>query len=273
MHLTLVLSVILPYRSGLLALTELNKNSGELFGGRDIIVNVNQDDRAILDQSTLLSDRDSTASGYVTRQQGDNWLNNALEFTTRRGNSAGSANAQATSAMTDRREIFVSQDVNQEYTIAFVHEVALGSMFQGDSGESDWQKIPDRKGITRDNALFFTNDGRFSYNTKKFKNFDYFRNMKGLIASNWFPPVGANSYLPERLNPLTGGYTPGYTRVNAIPSQEVRLYFTMDRSGRVLDVVILILWVTVRLMTRAAMPSSIQRALAKCRRIFRVRWS
>ena len=47
-----------------------------MIGDRDIIVNINEDDRRVGSNSTLLSERDSSAKGIATRRKGDNWLNN-----------------------------------------------------------------------------------------------------------------------------------------------------------------------------------------------------
>ena len=53
--------------------------------GRDIIVNINQDDRQVVTPETLLSDRDSSAKGYVTKKAGSRWLNNSLDFRALKG--------------------------------------------------------------------------------------------------------------------------------------------------------------------------------------------
>ncbi len=95
---------------------------------------------------------------------------------------------------------------------------------------SEWGRIPDKKGITLENAIFYSNTRQFSFNTKKFKDFEYFRKMKQKIANHWFPPIMANS--------LSTGYIPGRTSVRVIASQEVRTYFILNRQGDVLKVVL-----------------------------------
>ena len=92
----------------------------------------------------------------------------------------------------------------------------------GDNGLFDEIQIPDKNDVTRENALFYSNDGRFSFNTVKFKDFKFFKNMKDRIASNWYPPLMANSIV-QGYNPLSGEYAPGFTRIMAIPSQEVKM--------------------------------------------------
>ena len=91
--------------------------------------------------------------------------------------------------------------------------------------------IPDKNDVTRNNAIFYSSAGTFSFNTAKFKNFHYFKAMKDKIASNWHPPLLANINI--------GGYAPGMIRVRAIPSQEVKIYFSMNRDGEVVDVKVL----------------------------------
>ena len=92
--------------------------------------------------------------------------------------------------------------------------------------------------MSRENALFYSSDGRFSFNTVKFKDFKYFKNMKDKIASNWYPPLMANSIV-QGYNPLSGEYAPGYTRIMAIPSQEVKMVFVLNKKGDIIHIQIL----------------------------------
>ncbi|MBN1533482.1 MAG: energy transducer TonB [Spirochaetes bacterium] len=218
-HLIIFSTTIIPLFNDLVTADRMRRDA-RLFGNRDIIVNINQDDQQKITDKTLLSDRDSTARGFITRQEGDKWLNNSLEFTLKQGKSGSQASGRQASSR-DREKMLVTSD--SEISVRLSADDPYGNY--GFDGTSAMVRIPDKWGITRENALFYSNDGRFSYNTAKFKHFEYFRAMKNRIASNWFPPILANSYI--------FGYAPGYTRIMAIPSQEVKLYFIMDREGTV----------------------------------------
>ena len=255
MHLFLIIAVVAPQYSPSAVRSALKDRMNAGGGMRDVIVNINADERLVENQTTLLSDKDSSAKGHITRDYGDTWLNNSREFSlpgsaakgrsgsangrggtkgTGAGSGSGSGTGQAakqTSASGDAEEYPVS--------LTLLHDPALsGSGVAASMAESEWTRIPDKKGITMKNALFLTNDGAFSYNTKKFADFEYFRKMKNKIGSNWFPPNFASGIMPEQANSMTGYGTPGYTAFRMVPSQEVKLYFTMDRDGTVRDIVI-----------------------------------
>lgn len=211
------------------------RRSGEsdrsALGARDIIVNITPDNKRELNRHTLLSDADSTARGRITPERGDTWLNNSTEYRIRGSRSRNQGKASQGPELPHNTAISITPMFGDASIMNPVS--AAGSI----AGNSEWTKIPDLKGITRKNALFYSNTGEFSFNTAKFKNFEYFRSMKNKIASNWFPPVMANAQFNQRSSPLAG-YTPGSVRIMMIPSQEVKLYFSMNRSGTVLDVVI-----------------------------------
>lgn len=196
------------------------QKSGEM---RDVIVNMNQDN--ILKQNyTFLSDKDSTAKGHVTKTKGDTWLNNSTEFKVR-------GKAYAGQSLSEQSEEILS---GNDISIGIIHKTAAlkennANQTAAEFGNSEWTRIPDAKGINKYNSLFFSNTGQFSYSTKKFKNFEFFNRMKNKIASNWYPPTFANAVLGR--NSATGRI-----RLGLIPSQEVKLYFTLNRNGDVLDV-------------------------------------
>ncbi len=204
-----------------------------LFKGRDIIVNINQDDIKDINKNTLLSDKTSRAKGYITKEKGERWLNNSLDFKLQKGVRQLGKGGIASSA-TSKDKLMVSEE-NTEYTITFLKEAAGG--IPEYEGDSEFTRIPDKYSITPKNALFFSSDGFFSFNTLKFKPFEYFKNMKDKVAANWHPPLLANAVI-YGYNPMTGSMAPGRMRIMAIPTQDIKLYFTMDREGNVLDIVL-----------------------------------
>lgn len=202
--------------------------------GRDIIVNINQDNIREINPATLLSDRDSSAKGYITREKGNRWLNNSLDFTIIKGTPGKGTGGSGATDSTSRMQ--------QDFMLSKMSEVVIGlrmlkkpvTVSTGD-GKGVQILIPDKDDITTKNAIYYSNSGMFSFNTAKFKNFEYFKSMKDRIASNWYPPLMANAVFGG-YNPATGGYAPGRMRIMAIPSQQVKIFFTMNRKGDIIDV-------------------------------------
>lgn len=223
--MVLITAVFLPESGGFASLMKSNrKRDNALFSGRDIIVNVNQDDKREINKSTLLSDRDSTAKGYITKEKGDRWLNNSLEFRLKKGSKTQGSGRIDTS--TGERSRADEKDSGVVFRVTKSRHGQSGS-----DGMFTDMAIPDKNGITMKNAIFYSNSGMFSFNTAKFNNFNYFKSMKDKIASNWYPPIMANAMIGGGYNSATGGFTPGSVRIMAIPPQKVKLYFIMNRSG------------------------------------------
>ncbi len=229
LHFILLSFWLIPDSGGMINFIERKKKhaamDSRLSGGRDIIVNINQDDRPVVDRHTLLSDRDSSARGYVTKERGNRWLNNSLDFRFAKGRGKSSGKGEA-SGLSDKKSN-PSDDAGAMVTIMAGYSKQSGDL----SSSMERITIPDKNDVTRKNAIYYSNSGSFSFNTAKFKNFAYFRAMKDRIASNWYPPMMANARI--------GGYAPGSMRIMAIQSQMVKMYFIMDRKGEVVKVEIL----------------------------------
>jgi hypothetical protein len=247
LHLLFVWVVVLPSMEGLRFKDPFSETGASGIGGRDIVVNINEDDKLIETADMLLSEKTSSARGHLTEKRGDTFLNNSLDFrlprqavkgsgTTGAANSSGKSSLPVMNNSIAQNSSAQDTDDPDAITIMPLNRSIYGG--GSEAVESEWMKIPDKMGINRNNALYLSNDGVFSYNTKKFADFKYFRDMKNKISSNWFPPPMANNYLQEGANKY-GYYTPGYTRTHLIPSQEVRLYFRMNRSGDIIDVVLM----------------------------------
>ncbi|MGL4370715.1 MAG: energy transducer TonB family protein [Spirochaetota bacterium] len=240
-HAFIILAFFAPQFSAP-SMRDLLRERASAGGMRDVIVNINADDSAVETDATLLSDRDSSARGHITKDYGDTWLNNSREFTLpkkgSKGENGGSAGSASSRAASSSKIKSASADDEFPVSITLLHNSSLSGGGVFSASESEWTRIPDKKGIDKKNALFLSNDGAFSFNTKKVADFEYFRSMKNRIASNWFPPSYATGIMPETASSQTGRYTPGYTMLRMIPSGEVHLYFTMDRQGNVRDVVL-----------------------------------
>jgi len=216
-------ALLLPETYGFFNAAKDYEKAKKLLAGRDIIVNINQDDIRDIKESTLLSNRDSSAKGYITKEKGDRWLNNSLEFRLKGNGQAAGGRSGASSNSVEKAD-YKNGDIALKYSQSKGNSFAGNSM----SGNAASMAIPDRNNITMNNAIFYSNAGEFSFNTAKFKNFEYFKKMKDKIASNWYPPLLANVSL--------GGYAPGNMRIMAIPSQRVKIAFIMNRNGDVLRV-------------------------------------
>jgi outer membrane biosynthesis protein TonB len=248
LHLFIVWVVLMPSVTGIPLRTPFGGQdaSGGGSAGRDIIVNANEDEKANLNNETLLSDKDSSGKGFITRKKGDTFLNNSLDFSMPGAKSSQSGRAVSAVPVTLPQSAVKETDPSSEKDaemdpegITFVpmkNNPALPAEAASNS-DSEWTKIPDKKGISRENSIFISNEGSFSFNTKKFTDYRYFRDMKSKISSNWYPPIAGNTYMIGEANRY-GSYTPGYTRIMTIPPQEVRLFFRMNRKGDVVDVTV-----------------------------------
>ncbi len=235
LHLLFFIMIILPnYQSYSQKTDELLKKMS-WGGGRDIIVNINPDGDKLLNDTTLLSDVDSSAQGYITREPGDRWLNNSLDFFNRQGTRSVGRNRVSYPRKVEN--VILSTDSEIALLIKQYNpdEGAYGS-----DGADERIRIPDKNGVNMKNAIFYSNNGLFSFNTVKFKNFKYFKEMKDKISSNWILPGMANiAFGPY--NPVTGAYSTarGYERYMPIPSQHVKIFFTMNRKGDILKVILI----------------------------------
>ncbi len=238
LHTVFFISLVMPQVNVLLDRAALRKkiaSAGSGVQGRDIIANINQDDQRRIDDRTLLSDRDSKAKGFITTKRGDRWLNNSLDFQVLKG-SNDRPSSGSTSDNSQKMKYLL--DDNSKLSMLIDRNPRKNHPGRGSAGVAERVAIPDKYGVTRENAIFYSSEGKFSFNTAKFKNFHYFKKMKDRIASNWHPPMMANAVMAG-YDPITGTYTPGYTRIMAIPPQEVKLYFIMDRDGNVEDIQLL----------------------------------
>ncbi|HPS58478.1 MAG TPA: TonB C-terminal domain-containing protein [Spirochaetota bacterium] len=229
LHFILLSFWLIPDSGGMINFIERKKQlaamDSRMSGARDIIVNINQDDKRVIDRNTLLSDRDSSAKGYITKEKGNRWLNNSLDF--KLGQGKGKSAGKRKTGGNGKKQLDGAGDEEVHVTIMARYTSKSGEL----SSAMERLAIPDKNDVTRKNAIFYSNTGSFSFNTAKFKNFTYFRAMKDRISSNWYPPMVGNAHF--------GGYAPGRMRIMGIQSQIVKMYFIMDRTGEVVKIEIL----------------------------------
>ncbi len=239
LHIIIFVALVSPRMDSLLSAGDALKKN--MFRGRDIIVNINPDDKKVRTSRTLLSDKDSSAKGFITKEKGDQWLNNSRDFVLKKGGKGKGDSAPRKVKVKEAKKTILLADESEVVVLLekeFKEKEKTPGDRIGDMGMAEKVLIPDKKNVTRKNAIFYSNTGSFSFNTAKFKNFHYFKAMKDKIARNWYPPIMANAVYGG-YDPLTGGYAPGRTRIMAIPSQEVKVVFTMDREGNVTGVYLL----------------------------------
>ena len=228
MHLILLSFWLIPDSGGMINFIERKKQmaamDSRMSGGRDIIVNINQDDKRVINRNTLLSDRDSSAKGYITKEKGNRWLNNSLDF--KLGQGKGKSPGKGKSGGSGGKHGNLAEDEEALVTLVAAYRTKSDQL----SSAMERLAIPDKNDVTRKNAIYYSNTGSFSFNTAKFKNFTYFRKMKDRIASNWTMPLLANAYIRGQ---------GGGMRIMTIQNQVVKMYFIMDRSGEVVRIEIL----------------------------------
>ncbi len=223
-HAVIFLGTILPVYHDFFNLVRIKSALDKAASGRDIIVNINEDNKKVMDKTTLLSEKDSSAKGYITKKKGDQWLNNYRDFALEKGSK--SLGRQLEKSLNQRNKTGLLVTDNTELIINMLQQEAGGLL--GKEGVNEFTRIPDKYSFTKDNSIFYSSNGAFSFNTQKFKPFKYYKEMKDKIAQHWNPPMFANAVIYDSF--------PGKFRIMAIPNQLVLLYFTMNRDGDVLDV-------------------------------------
>jgi hypothetical protein len=203
--------------------SDSNINTGR---PRFIAANINQDDKRKVNEKTLLSDRDSQEKGYITKKKGETWYSGTtdINLSSEGNNQSGSASKGAKSSS---NRLLFWDDSPLIMKFVELRNKLNNSNNAGERSAGSSLKIPDTSEISRQNSLYYSNSGQFSLNTVKFKHYEFAKRIVDKIRSNWYPPIMANVAI--------GGYGGGAVRVMAIPPQDVKTYFKLNRQGDVLD--------------------------------------
>ena len=187
--------------------------------------NINQNYRREITEQTFVSDKDSAQQGFLTHGKDAKWYSETTDMRIaekgdgRSGSSARTVNAGSQKIiLANESEIALQINKNRK-------QKASGR------GSSNELKLPQPNQMSRQNTLFFSNSGLFSLNSVEFKHYEFAKRIVDRVSSNWYPPVMANVSI--------GGYAAGYTRIMAIPPQEVRSYFIINENGDVVKTGIL----------------------------------
>jgi len=82
-HAFLFVVWIIPASTGLTLRSPSGSDTGtgrRGLSGRDIVVNINEDNIAKRTVATYLSDKDSSGSGFITKEKGDTFIDNTNDF-------------------------------------------------------------------------------------------------------------------------------------------------------------------------------------------------
>ncbi len=222
LHFVIVVAVILPNPEEAFRFIEKIKNS--MFASHrtfEFITNINADNKIKFTEKTFISDRTSTEKGFLTKRKGDDWISDTKYFKYSRGKGKSDGKGKKIS-LKNSKETFILND-NSEVII---------QLDKGDISSNDSKfgriKIPRTDLITRENAIFYSNTGAFSFNTIKAltkEELEWMRHWGRAFGANFFPPLLANIAL--------GGYAPGRVRIMAIPDQIVKGFHILDKNGKI----------------------------------------
>ena len=228
-HLSILFVLSLPDLSGFSNVNKLfpqSENDSNTNTGRPrfIAANINQDDQKKINEQTLLSDKDSQEKGYITQERGHTWYSGTTDISLGNDGVDGSDSTSASSRSLGNKILVWNES---PLIMQFVELVdrARPSARARRSGSA--LRIPDTSEISRQNSLYYSNSGQFSLNTVEFKHYEFAKRIVDKIRSNWYPPIMANVAI--------GGYGGGAIRIRAIPPQDVKTYFKLNRQGDILE--------------------------------------
>lgn len=230
---------------------------------RATTANKDEDNKRKIDKHTRLSEKNSEGKGALTKRKGANALSPFFEFqdpvvqqsrdgkAKTRGEKVESVKAKnreekrqkekETSA--DQIEKMLSAD-KSHFNLQIVDSVTmldrrfLANPDQDISSRASLFKIPEHYRFQREFALNLSNDNRsFSFNTIRYKDYEYFEKMKRKIAYNWRRNAPTGAFFLGDVNHHV--YYPGMNRIITIKNGTARLAFLINRDGKVLDIKVL----------------------------------
>jgi len=232
-HLSIIFVLSLPDLNGFSNLTKSKTDKlflkDDAITGRPrfIAANINQDDIRRINERTLLSDRDSQERGHITQTRGTTWYSGSTDISLSNDGfeQSDDSDVGTRSSITNLLVWDESPIVMRFVELRERRADNTGNVRRRNAGPTI--RIPDTSEISRQNSLFYSNSGQFSLNTVKFQHYEFAKRIVDRIRANWFPPIMANVSI--------GGYGGGAIRVMAIPPQDVKTYFIINRQGDILD--------------------------------------
>lgn len=215
-----------------LLLSSLEKNKTEK--SVNVLLKNKEKENFLKDENAvILSDEDNQAQGKLTHKKNFSNLSekNDLEFARK-----GKMDVPQTSLLSSK-----STEKKGGLLVKFVRLLQKQkSRTSGRNGlfdwaKSDYTKIPDNYSYQKEFALAWDKLGQPIIPTKNYEHYQYFRDLIDKIRKHWYPPGG--SYYPPIGDDFfaTSGFTPGYTRIQTFPAQEVQTIFMLDKNGNVID--------------------------------------
>jgi len=227
-HMMTIAVIVMPDISGqkiFEALSATQQNGGGRMVKVKIGENINQNYKREITEQTFLSNKDSAQQGFLTRGKDAKWYSETTDLKIAETGDGKSGNNTRTVKAGSQKIILANES---EIAIHINKNKGQGASGHGSFNEL---KLPQPNQMSRQNTLFFSNSGLFSLSTVEFKHYEFAKRVVDRVASNWYPPVMANVALR--------GYAAGYTRIMAIPPQEVRAYFVINENGDVVKTGIL----------------------------------
>jgi|GEM_PF-1119266 len=227
-HIFIVSSLLLPDRK-LVFKPEIPKNQSFDSSSKKlyIAVNINQDSVRQLKKTSFISDKNSSAKGYLSKdvkkstnsKQNSHLLKSWWGkhfFGDFFGKGRKGHKKEKNQILNDRSHVIVNllRKGNQKN----FHNDLMGYIKK--------LKIKSNN-MSLKNSIFFTNTKQFSLNTvkyNKYRDYQFFKGVVEKISENWHPPAMANTKLY--------GYG-GNITIKAINDQVVKLFYVIDRKGKV----------------------------------------
>jgi len=181
-------------------------------------------------EEKFLSNKANSGSGSLTQKKGFHNLseNRELEFS-ESGNESTKQNEQLLKSLSKPEKTGYKTSINK------THSKSGEKSIYKSSGQHT--TIPENYQFKDEFAFSYDNNGNPVIPTVEYKNYEYFKSMLNKIQNNWAPP-GGTPYPVYGDSYHSQSFVPGRTSYQTFPSQEIKVVFTLDAEGNVLDAVV-----------------------------------
>lgn len=210
-------------------IAENEQNSNEI---KVLLENENPDKKVNKKRKYFLSDEDATAQGKLTQEK---------EFSAISRDHKLSLPKKGTLPEERVIKILKNQEFKKMDERGYIAKIVKEQKQAAQKGAPKGMgfapnfRVPANYNFRDEFALSWDANGNPRIPTRKYEHYAYFRKMLDKIQNNWAPPGGNPS-------PVYGdayhrmSYIPGTMRYAAFPSQDIRLVFVLDDTGKVHDV-------------------------------------
>lgn len=199
-----------------------------------LLENEKSDRKKEKENVVFLSDKNTTASGDLTRRRGFEALSHdhRLSFSKR-----GSRSEETTPEKKQKKKVEFTAREADFYVQLFeeTRRQVVGLAGKNRTGSSERTRIPSNYRFRNEFALSWDRNGNPRIPTKRYEHYTYFRNMLDKIQAHWAPPGGQPYPVFGDSYHSMSGYAPGRTSFQSFPSQDVKLVFMLNEAGDVID--------------------------------------